>query len=30
MYEYEEIFPDELENWRNNGAKLIDVRERWE
>ena len=30
MYEYEEIFPGELEEWRNNGAQLIDVRERWE
>lgn len=30
MYEYEEIFPDELEKWRNNGAQLIDVREQWE
>ena len=30
MYEYEEIFPGELENWRNNGAQLVDVRERWE
>ncbi len=30
MYEYEEIFPDELEEWRNNGAQLIDVREPWE
>ncbi len=30
MYEYEEISPDELEKWRNNGAQLIDVRERWE
>ncbi len=30
MYEYEEIFPGELEKWRNNGAQLIDVREQWE
>ena len=30
MYEYEEIFPAELEKWRNNGAQLVDVRERWE
>ncbi len=30
MYEYEEISPDELEKWRNNGAQLIDVREQWE
>lgn len=30
MYEYEEIFPGELEKWQNNGAQLIDVRERWE
>jgi rhodanese-related sulfurtransferase len=30
MYEYEEISPNELEKWRNNGAQLIDVREQWE
>ena len=30
MYEYEEIFPEELEKWQQNGAQLVDVRERWE
>lgn len=30
MYEYEEIFPEELEQWRYNGAQLVEVRERWE
>ncbi len=30
MYEYEEIFPEEVEQRRNDGAQLIDVRERWE
>lgn len=30
MHEYEEIFPGELEKWRNNGAQFVDVRERWE
>lgn len=30
MYEYEEIFPEELKKWKKNGAQLVDVRERWE
>lgn len=30
MYDYEEIFPEELEKWQRNGAQLVDVRERWE
>lgn len=27
---YQDIFPNELETWRSRGARLIDVRERWE
>jgi rhodanese-related sulfurtransferase len=30
LCEYEEIFPEELEKWQQNGAQLVDVRERWE
>lgn len=30
MCEYEEIFPEELDKWHKNGARVIDVQERWE
>ncbi len=30
MYEYEEISPEEVAEWRSNGAQIIDVREGWE
>jgi rhodanese-related sulfurtransferase len=30
LYDYEEIFPEELEQWQQNGAQLVDVRERCE
>lgn len=30
MYEHEEILPEELEKWQQNGAQLVDVRERCE
>jgi rhodanese-related sulfurtransferase len=28
--QHQDIFPTELEQWRANGAQLIDVREPWE
>ncbi|WP_207956229.1 rhodanese-like domain-containing protein [Rubrobacter marinus] len=27
---FQEIFPEEVERWRQRGARIVDVRERWE